>query len=102
MDKGNLVNDFNRLGVVDEGAWSLDVQSNEDYTLCPSYPSVFARPAEASEDLVRAVAKYRSQGRLPCLVWRDPAEVGGVLCGPRSHEQVCSRAHRLPISRGSP
>ena len=80
MDKGNLVNDFSRLGVVDEGAWSLDVQSNEDYTLCPSYPSVFARPAEASEDLVRAVAKYRSQGRLPCLVWRDPAEVGGVLC----------------------
>ena len=76
----DVVADFARLGVsvVDNashdgmgGEWHLDRRINHDYSLCSTYPSVLALPALASEELLRAVAQYRSRGRLPVLSWRD-------------------------------
>lgn len=46
---------------------------NDKYEVCDSYPSVWAVPAAAGEDLLRAVATFRSRGRIPVLAWIHPS-----------------------------
>lgn len=46
---------------------------NDKYEVCDSYPSVWAVPAAANDDLLRAVASFRSRGRIPVLAWIHPS-----------------------------
>jgi myotubularin-related protein 1/2 len=48
------------------------------FRLAPSYPALFIVPRDVSDEQLFQVARYRSQGRLPCVVWRDP-ETGATL-----------------------
>ncbi len=43
---------------------------NQDYSLCETYPPILGVPAACSDEEIRAVAQFRSKGRLPVsLVW---------------------------------
>lgn len=42
---------------------------NDKYEVCDSYPSIWAVPGLADDDLLRAVAAFRSRGRIPVLSW---------------------------------
>jgi myotubularin-related protein 1/2 len=43
--------------------------ANEDYGLCSTYPRSICVPAKISDDQLRNVANFRSNGRLPALCW---------------------------------
>ena len=42
---------------------------NSSYALCPTYPKIFAVPAAMTDREVKAVAEFRSKGRMPILCW---------------------------------
>lgn len=46
---------------------------NDKYEICDSYPSVWAVPTAANDDLLRSVAAFRSRGRIPVLAWIHPS-----------------------------
>jgi hypothetical protein len=52
---------------------------NDTYEVCDSYPGVWAVPAAASDDELRAVAGFRSRGRVPVLSWIHP-ESQATIC----------------------
>lgn len=58
--------------------WKIS-RINEQYEVCDSYPCVWAVPAAATEDDLRAVAGFRSRGRVPVLSWIHP-ESQATLC----------------------
>ncbi|CAN0504525.1 unnamed protein product, partial [Laminaria digitata] len=45
---------------------------NRSHDLVPTYPLRFVVPAAMTDADVRAVAAYRSKGRLPAMTWMDP------------------------------
>ena len=49
--------------------WRI-LQTNEDYSLCPSYPKHHIVPANITDDQIKSVAGFRSGGRFPSVVWR--------------------------------
>jgi myotubularin-related protein 1/2 len=51
--------------------WKIS-KINENYEICDSYPTVMAVPAQATDDDLRAVAAFRSRGRIPVLSWIHP------------------------------
>jgi myotubularin-related protein 1/2 len=51
--------------------WKIS-KINENYEICDSYPTVLAVPAQATDDDLRAVAAFRSRGRIPVLSWIHP------------------------------
>lgn len=51
--------------------WKI-TKINENYELCDSYPQILAVPAQATDDDLRAVANFRSRGRIPVLSWIHP------------------------------
>ena len=44
-------------------------RSNTQYELCPTYPSLFAVPARASDGTVHECAQFRTKSRLPMFCW---------------------------------
>ncbi|XP_016967080.1 myotubularin-related protein 2 [Drosophila biarmipes] len=62
--------ELRRLGVPNE-MWRA-TRLNETYTICDSYPAVWAVPKAASDDFLRRVATFRSRCRLPVLSWMNP------------------------------
>eukprot|EP00164_Ancoracysta_twista_P006960 GFYU01009798.1.p1 GENE.GFYU01009798.1~~GFYU01009798.1.p1 ORF type:complete len:1076 (+),score=70.83 GFYU01009798.1:50-3277(+) len=44
--------------------------ANIDYSICPSYPPFLVVPSSISDTALQKVAKYRSKGRIPAVVWR--------------------------------
>ena len=66
--------EYKRLGA--EVQWRLI--ENEDYSVCSSYPQVFAVPILASDESIATSAAQRSKGRLPALTWLHPN--GTPLC----------------------
>ena len=46
--------------------WRLTTKNN-DYTLCDTYPSLLAVPANISDELLMKATKFRSRGRIPAL-----------------------------------
>ncbi|KAJ7530934.1 hypothetical protein O6H91_14G025600 [Diphasiastrum complanatum] len=65
------------------GSLKLDIHyrlsdANADYTMCPTYPSLFVVPASVSDDEVQQAAIFRARGRVPVLCWLHP-ENGAVL-----------------------
>jgi hypothetical protein len=51
--------------------WKIS-RINEQYEICDSYPAVWAIPAQATDEDIKAVAAYRSRARKPVLSWIHP------------------------------
>ena len=49
--------------------WRI-LQSNEDYSLCQSYPRHHIVPASINDEQIKSVAGFRSGNRIPSVVWR--------------------------------
>ncbi|PNF22377.1 Myotubularin-related protein 2 [Cryptotermes secundus] len=64
------VAELKRMGVPND-MWKIS-KINENYEICDSYPTVLAVPAQATDDDLRAVAAFRSRGRIPVLSWIHP------------------------------
>ena len=80
MSDESVAADYFRMGVAEDGdassnssGFRLDASVNSDYSLCSTYPAQLCVPSTATAELLRAVAAYRSRGRLPVLCWRDPS-----------------------------
>ena len=73
--------EFERMGILrprDDGSpspWATMLSCNSFYNLCPSYPSVLVGPSFIRDDnpdgqrLIRQVAGFRSEARMPTLTW---------------------------------
>ncbi|XP_017769087.1 PREDICTED: myotubularin-related protein 2 isoform X2 [Nicrophorus vespilloides] len=62
--------ELKRMGINND-MWKIS-KINENHEVCDSYPAVWAVPAQATDDDLRAVAAYRSRGRIPVLSWIHP------------------------------
>jgi len=55
--------------------WTIYEKTNETYQLCQSYPSILVGPpslpetAPETQRLLRSMASFRSEGRIPALTW---------------------------------
>lgn len=56
---------------INNDMWKIS-KINEQYEVCDSYPAVWAVPAQATDEDLRAVAAFRSRGRIPVLSWIHP------------------------------
>ncbi|EEY63532.1 myotubularin-like protein [Phytophthora infestans T30-4] len=75
----DAVAEFRRLGISSSTSrWRLSYV-NEQYELCPTYPSILAVPASVSNSVLAVASKFRSKGRIPVLSWRD-RHTGAVIC----------------------
>ncbi|CAH0518547.1 unnamed protein product [Peronospora belbahrii] len=75
----NAVSEFQRMGICSTtDRWRLSF-INDEYDLCPTYPSVLAVPTSASDSVLAVASKFRSKGRIPVLSWRD-RYTGAVIC----------------------
>lgn len=61
---------FTRQGIPND-MWKI-TKCNEGYTICDSYPAVWAIPVSTTEEEIRGVASFRSRGRVPILSWIHP------------------------------
>lgn len=59
--------ELRRMGVNNE-MWRI-TRINDKFEVCDSYPATWAVPTLADDDLLRAVAGFRSRGRIPVLAW---------------------------------
>ncbi|XP_035226539.1 myotubularin-related protein 2-like [Stegodyphus dumicola] len=59
--------EYKRQGLPTE-SWKI-TKINEHYELCDTYPAIVAVPAAATDEDLRAVANFRSRGRIPVLSW---------------------------------
>lgn len=62
--------EYKRQGLPNE-SWKI-TKINEKFELCDTYPSILAVPSAATDEELRAVANFRSRGRLPVLSWIHP------------------------------
>ena len=60
-----------------QGAWRVSV-ANQDHGLCATYPQEILIPASISDSVLEKVAQFRSQRRIPAIVWRNTGN-GAVL-----------------------
>lgn len=60
-----------------QGAWRVSV-ANQEHGLCPTYPQEILIPASISDSVLEKVAQFRSQRRIPAIVWRNTGN-GAVL-----------------------
>jgi hypothetical protein len=66
------------MGVGTDGVpWRL-CTLNRNYELCDTYCSVLAVPAKCTDELVQAVAQFRSKSRLPALSWLHPVSHASI------------------------
>lgn len=110
--------ELRRMGVNND-MWRI-TRINDKYEVCDSYPSVWAVPAAANDELLRAVASFRSRGRIPVLAWIHPSSQATVtrcsqplvgVSGKRSREDeryiqlimdANAQAHKLFIMDARP
>lgn len=69
--------EYKRLGVPSE-SWKI-TKLNENYEICDTYPAILVVPSVASEEDIRAVASFRSKGRLPVLSWLHPETQASII-----------------------
>ena len=67
----DAVADYTRLGLANHSAYRL-VSLNSDFSLCASYPRHLVVPSGISDAEIRTIASYRSQGRMPAVVYLHP------------------------------
>jgi len=83
--------EFDRLGVLvprevtsNPSPWKIIKSLNSTYTLCPSYPSILVGPRQISDHsadgqrLLRRVAAFRSEGRMPVLTWGNSVDGASI------------------------
>jgi len=64
--------------------WKTILAANSTYTLCPSYPSVLVGPRQISDEdaegqrILRRVAAFRSEGRMPVLTWGNSIDGASI------------------------
>jgi hypothetical protein len=65
--------EWERQGVLPNGQspWR-ECNLNQNYTLCPTYPSLLIMPAAITDHTVQEASSYRTKGRLPMLSWCHP------------------------------
>ncbi|GMH63586.1 hypothetical protein TrRE_jg6273 [Triparma retinervis] len=51
---------------------------NEDYGVCRSYPREIVVPRGATDEGIKGMGKYRSEGRVPVLSWGNRGDCGGI------------------------
>ncbi|KRT78277.1 hypothetical protein AMK59_6806 [Oryctes borbonicus] len=59
--------ELKRMGINND-MWKI-TKINENYDICDSYPAVWAVPQHVHDDEIKAVANFRSRGRIPVLSW---------------------------------
>ncbi|KAE8904234.1 hypothetical protein PF005_g15083 [Phytophthora fragariae] len=75
----DAVAEFQRMGLSSStNRWRLS-NINDQYELCPTYPSILAVPSSVSDSVLAVASKFRSKGRIPVLSWRD-RHTGAVIC----------------------
>ncbi len=63
--------EYARMGLVGgENGFRLATVVNAGWELCPSYPRAFVVPSTVTDDDLRAIAKFRSRGRVPATTYR--------------------------------
>ncbi|XP_058791511.1 myotubularin-related protein 2 isoform X2 [Phymastichus coffea] len=62
--------ELKRMGINND-MWKIS-KINDTYTICDSYPAVWAVPTAATDEDLNASAAFRSRGRLPVLSWIHP------------------------------
>ncbi|KAK0160024.1 hypothetical protein PV328_007471 [Microctonus aethiopoides] len=62
--------ELKRMGVNND-MWKI-TKINDTYTVCDSYPAIWAVPTAATDDDLQSSAGFRSRGRLPVLSWIHP------------------------------
>ena len=67
----NAEREYKRLGLIGSPEFRLSTL-NASYGVCASYPSSFIVPAAVSDSTLHNVASYRSQHRLPAIIWKHP------------------------------
>jgi Ca2+-binding EF-hand superfamily protein len=67
----DIIKEYERQGLVGSAVWRI--VENKDYELSRSYPRYLALPRYLTPDQVKAVAAYRSQGRMPAITYRHRA-----------------------------
>ncbi|CAL1295648.1 unnamed protein product [Larinioides sclopetarius] len=68
--------EYKRQGLPTE-SWKI-TKINEHYDLCDTYPAILAVPAAATDEDLRAVANFRSRGRIPVLSWIHPESQASI------------------------
>uniref|UniRef100_A0A2M4AHL3 phosphatidylinositol-3,5-bisphosphate 3-phosphatase n=1 Tax=Anopheles triannulatus TaxID=58253 RepID=A0A2M4AHL3_9DIPT len=73
------VAELRRMGVnsANNDMWRI-TRINEHHEICDSYPSVWAVPKTAKDDLLKQVAAFRSRNRLPVLSWIHPKSLATI------------------------
>eukprot|EP00045_Choanoeca_perplexa_P014305 m.167499 g.167499 ORF g.167499 m.167499 type:complete len:578 (-) comp16639_c0_seq2:1416-3149(-) len=66
----SIAKEYARMGV-NPSHWKVS-SVNQDYKLCPTYPSQLILPCATPDTDIATIAKFRSKGRLPALVWAHP------------------------------
>ncbi|XP_057378844.1 myotubularin-related protein 4-like isoform X3 [Daphnia carinata] len=74
-----------RQGYDDTVTWRIS-SANSDFKLSPSYPTHLLVPTSISDDMLEAVAAFRSARRLPAVVWRHKRN--GAVLGRCSQPEV--------------
>ncbi|KAF0692063.1 Aste57867_16807 [Aphanomyces stellatus] len=69
-DVYNPEDDYTRLGLMDANEWQL--VDNATYALFPTYPRTFVVPRGLTDEDLVELSEYRSQRRVPAVVWRHP------------------------------
>mmetsp|Transcript_24063 Transcript_24063/g.36089 ORF Transcript_24063/g.36089 Transcript_24063/m.36089 type:complete len:823 (+) Transcript_24063:58-2526(+) len=96
--------EYKRLGLPDEKFRMTE--ANTEYKLCSSYPPLFIVPSTISDEDLYSMAKFRSRGRIPALVWRDrqtgatiwrcsQPRVGLQYARNKSDEEIFQRIQKL-------
>jgi len=56
--------------------FSVEEATNLLSKMCESYPNYVVCPSTITDEVLDAVARYRSRGRLPALSWIHPTNEG--------------------------
>eukprot|EP00467_Chlorarachnion_reptans_P000629 CAMPEP_0114505350 /NCGR_PEP_ID=MMETSP0109-20121206/10808_1 /TAXON_ID=29199 /ORGANISM="Chlorarachnion reptans, Strain CCCM449" /LENGTH=1068 /DNA_ID=CAMNT_0001683787 /DNA_START=195 /DNA_END=3401 /DNA_ORIENTATION=+ len=100
----DLHKEYARMGLPD--AMFRISEANVEYKLSPTYPRYFVCPSTVSDEDLHSIAKFRSRGRIPALVWRDhqsgatiwrcsQPRVGLQYSRNKSDEELFERIHQL-------
>ncbi|EFA84568.1 Myotubularin-related protein 2 [Heterostelium album PN500] len=63
----NVEDEFLRLQFPVDN-WRI-TYANRDYSLCPTYPSLFVVPVTVTDDDLKKISLFREKGRVPAICW---------------------------------
>lgn len=66
--------EFNKVVTATGDDWRISYV-NQDFTVCPTYPSAVVVPKSIDDETITAVARFRDGGRFPVLSYRHDSGV---------------------------